>query len=120
VSSCPTCDFPTGFIVGPAGTYQISFNDVFNNANGNYGKNTGAGFVAFVPSPGTGEISADPEFDSHYGLTANSPALDAGTNDNAPTIDLDGKNRPIDGDGDGVAVVDMGAFEFCPFIFCFR
>ena len=30
------------------------------------------------------------------------------------TLDLDGNPRVTDGDGDGVAVVDMGAFEVCP------
>jgi hypothetical protein len=108
----PNC--PSGIRVYNFNLY-IAFNDVFNNAHGNYGR-TGSDCITFVPSPGTGEISADPKFqdsaNGNYRLTAGSPAVDTGTNDDAPATDLDGKDRPIDGDADQVAVVDMGAFEF--------
>jgi hypothetical protein len=40
-----------------------------------------------------------------------SPAVDAGLNAGAPTVDIDGDPRPLDGNEDGVAVVDMGADE---------
>jgi hypothetical protein len=36
----------------------------------------------------------------------------AGNNTVAPNIDFDGNPRPID--GDGIAIVDMGAFEYTP------
>lgn len=49
-----------------------------------------------------------------YHLQAGSPCIDAGTNEGAPNMDFDGNPRPIDGDGDNIAVVDMGAFEFMP------
>jgi len=54
--------------------------------------------------------------DDDYGdlhLGAGSPADDSGTNSaiSLPT-DLDGNPRVIDGDGDGTATVDMGAYEF--------
>jgi predicted outer membrane repeat protein len=83
---------------------------------------------------GGGNLDADPEFvrdpdpgldgdwdgvDDDYGdlhLRAGSPAVDAGTNSaiSLPT-DLDGNPRIVDGDGDGTAIVDMGAYEFnCP------
>ncbi|MDY6806469.1 MAG: DUF4347 domain-containing protein, partial [Cyanobacteriota bacterium] len=45
-------------------------------------------------------------------LAAGSPAIDAGTNSNAPTTDQRGQQRPIDGDGDGTEVTDVGAYEF--------
>lgn len=45
-------------------------------------------------------------------LAAGSPAIDAGTNSNAPTTDQRGQQRPIDGDGNGSEVTDVGAYEF--------
>ena len=47
-----------------------------------------------------------------HGLLPGSPAIDAGGNDlvSAPT-DQRGFNRFVDGNGDGVATVDIGAFE---------
>jgi hypothetical protein len=38
----------------------------------------------------------------------------AGNNTVAPNIDFDGNPRLIDGDGDGIAIVDMGTFEYTP------
>ena len=57
--------------------------------------------------------------DDDYGdlhLGSGSPAIDTGTNSaiSLPT-DLDGNPRIVDGDGDGHATVDMGAYEYnCP------
>ena len=66
---------------------------------------------------GEGNISADPLLldpengDCH--LVPGSPCIDAGTND-APGIqetDFEDDPRILDGDNDGVAIVDMGADE---------
>lgn len=56
---------------------QISYNDVWNSSFRNYHDNhTG---TAFTPSPGTGEISADPLFaDAVYRLTDESPCKNTG------------------------------------------
>ncbi len=65
---------------------------------------------------GTGNIDADPLFvdaahdDLH--LQSGSPAIDAGTDSNAPLYDRDNQQRPFDGNGDGTATTDMGAYEF--------
>ena len=66
--------------------------------------------------PGVGNIDADPLFIAgSLCLSADSPCIDAGTNSPAgglPATDLDGNPRCIDGNGDGVADVDMGAYEY--------
>jgi PKD repeat protein len=48
-----------------------------------------------------------------YRLTLGSPCIDAGYNDFVTTdSDLDGNQRIWDGNDDGVAIVDMGCYEF--------
>ena len=46
-----------------------------------------------------------------HALLPDSPAIDAGTATDAPTIDQRGIERPQDGDGDGTDTLDMGAVE---------
>jgi uncharacterized delta-60 repeat protein/CSLREA domain-containing protein len=47
-------------------------------------------------------------------LEPNSPAIDAGDSANILSIDQRGFARPTDGNGDGIAQVDIGAFEVRP------
>jgi len=78
---------------------------------------------------GVGNIDADPLFadpdgpdddpdtwqDNDYHLTTDSPCVDAGDPDFLPQPaerDIDGQLRVWDGDGDGVARIDMGSDEF--------
>jgi hypothetical protein len=62
-----------------------------------------------------GNVSTDPRFvdqgafDLH--LRGDSPAIDRGTSVDAPALDFDQSARPVDGDGNGSAAVDLGAFE---------
>ena len=67
--------------------------------------------------PGTGNLCADPKFANAPGgdfhLQTGSPCIDHGTN-SAPgisTVDYAEKARIADGDENGVAVTDMGAYE---------
>ena len=53
-----------------------------------------------------------------YRLRPGSPCIDAGTNLSAlVSSDLNGLPRPLDGNRDGVAGYDMGAYEFNPLFF---
>jgi len=63
--------------------------------------------------PGPGNINLDPLFAiDGWWPTSPSPVIDAGSNVGAPLIDLGFRPRPVDGDLDGNAVTDMGAYEF--------
>ncbi|HYJ56595.1 MAG TPA: right-handed parallel beta-helix repeat-containing protein [Mycobacterium sp.] len=91
------------------GTPILRFNDVSNAGTGaEYGG-------ACTDQTGVnGNISADPLFVDAAGgdfHIRQGPAVDAGTNPDAPADDIDGDLRPIDGNGDGVATVDLGADE---------
>jgi len=46
-----------------------------------------------------------------HALAWNSPAIDTGDNDQCPTTDQRGVIRPLDGNGDGKVVCDIGAYE---------
>lgn len=87
----------------------LANNDLFS-PTGHYFLNCGVSF---------GSIN-DPQFIApeigDYHLSGSSPALDTGNNGapNVPAADLEGVTRVIDGNNDGTAIVDMGAFEMIP------
>jgi hypothetical protein len=90
-------------------------NDVFSPAGSAYGG------ICADQTGLNGNISADPLFvhltsGSNYHLQGGSPAIDRGDNSapSLPATDLDGDPRTLDGNGDGIAIVDMGADEFNP------
>jgi len=71
--------------------------------------------------PGDGNINENPllgnladngGFTQTHELGENSPAIDTGNPVTCPVTDQRGYPRPIDGDIDGTAVCDMGAYEY--------
>ncbi len=107
------------------GIYSYYYSDptltnciVWNNS---WGQISGPATVTYSDIEGSwageGNIDVDPVFafaDDPY-LLPGSPCIDAGTNTppgGLPQTDDDGNPRPLDGDGDGILVADMGAHEY--------
>ncbi len=80
---------------------------ITNTANYNHGENIKKD--PLLSNPDNGDLH----------LTANSPCIDVGCNTapQIPATDFEGNNRILDGDGDRIPVVDMGADEYQPVFF---
>jgi hypothetical protein len=74
---------------------------------------------------GNGNVDVDPDFTSTLRLGGNSGVVDLGNNvidispstpgfQSLPNTDLAGQTRIVDGDGDGLPTVDLGAYEYQP------
>lgn len=89
----------------------ITYNDITGNVSDIYDEHYSSSTVIY-------NISSDPLFVNpavgDYHLQVNSPCIDAGTNNalGLPETDFDGSPRIVDGNGDGIRIVDIGAFEF--------
>lgn len=87
------------FLTGISNGYNNDYSDM-------YGSWTNSG----------NNINEDPLFvgGDNYQLQDISPCIDAGDNSapELPEFDFVGSLRIIDGDGDGTAIVDMGAYEY--------
>ncbi|MEM4724563.1 MAG: DNRLRE domain-containing protein, partial [Candidatus Hadarchaeum sp.] len=86
----------------------IRYNDLWQNLQADY-----SGVV-----PQVNNLSVDPRLrdsaNGDYHLAPESPLIDAGVTEDAPLFDFEGDTRPIDGDGDSIARIDIGADEYSP------
>jgi hypothetical protein len=78
-------------------------------------KNVDCGVDGEYVHSGTHDLCQDPQLAgplSGMTLTPGSPAIDAADDARCLPVDILGVARPVDGDGDGVARCDMGAYEY--------
>ena len=117
--------FSNNIVVAAAGQTAVTCNTLFSSISPVFSYNdvyaaAGSSWTALCDhTSNPGNISADPLFidpSGNFRLQSNSPAVDAGNNSASglPSTDLDGNPRIVDGNGDGIAVVDMGAYELQP------
>jgi uncharacterized repeat protein (TIGR01451 family) len=97
----------------------LRLNDLAATFSGDYNLLSNTNNYAGGVSGGANDIlNQDPLFVNvaagDFSLTSSSPAIDTGKNGPCPIIDHRGVSRPVDGDGDGTATCDIGAFEAIP------
>ena len=106
---------PDNSLWGNISTLNISHSNIQGGQSAIYNQNN-----ANIVNWGEGNIDEDPLFllsgDDPYQLTEFSPCIDTGTPDTTglfiPPWDLLNNERVVDGDGDGIAIIDIGAYEF--------
>jgi hypothetical protein len=107
------CEAPTAANVGNV-SMIVNYSYFFHSAlvEGDCTLSNGSTIDAFDPQVGPPQFKAPGD----YRLPLGSPAIDSGNPATAtlPAVDYLGALRPVDGDGDGAARRDMGAYELQP------
>ncbi|MBZ0283414.1 MAG: hypothetical protein K8L97_21950 [Anaerolineae bacterium] len=88
--------------------YNLAFN-IKNIECGVSGDYTISGSHDLCQDPRFAGLPSGPEYG--MALMPDSPAIDTGDNTVCPPDDYLGNSRPVDGDGDGSAICDRGAYE---------
>lgn len=117
--NCTVCDNLAQGLAGGARITVLNNCILYNNAvvTGSDSNHTGCSISNSCTAPlpaGDGNIATNPLFVAvgDYRLQTNSPCIDRGTNLAEIVDDIQGVARPLDGNNDGTARHDMGAYEF--------
>jgi hypothetical protein len=106
-------------IIASNGT-DCNLGGTFTDAGWNIDSDNTCGLADFTDKPnidpmlGSLQDNGGPTFT--HALLAGSPAIDTGDNVGCQATDQRGNSRPSDGNGDGTAVCDIGAFEVVPVV----
>ncbi len=121
VINCTIAENKAGAYCGGAKCVSIYNSIFYRNTNGDIYDGEGlyqvANSCARNAPPGNGNINSNPRFVNaklgDFRLLPDSPCIDAGSIQYSTNFtDLAGSPRLVDGNRDGEAVVDMGAYEF--------
>jgi hypothetical protein len=100
---------------GPAGSAQCAGVGNYQSLGYNVASDSSCRLTAAGDRPGVDPLlgplrnNGGPTWT--HAIGPGSPALDAGNNATCLSVDQRGQPRPVDGDGDGVAVCDIGPYE---------